>query len=437
LTESRRDLIRTAAAIPLGALILNGAAGCVSRARRRLTSTDPETVARDERFWSDVRAAFRLSTDFTNLENGWLSPQFEEGVDEVCAQARRINAIPAFYMRTMLAEDTREVRDQLAAFARCPREEVLLTRNTTESLNIVIMGMPLEAGDEAVFAKFEYGSMKVAFRQRAARDGIVAKEIDLPATKMSDDEIVAAYRDAITERTRVILVSHVVYLSGQVLPVRRISDMAHARGVEVIVDGAHGFAHLADRITDLGGDYYGASLHKWMCAPLGTGILYVKREKVAALWPLFGDGRFASDEIEKLGHIGTKPAYVQLAVMEAIRFNESIGLELKEARLRYLKDHWVQQLEGVPRIVLETPGERERSCAIALVGIEDVDANEIARVLLERYGIYTVAPGFRRGPTTACRISPHLYTSTAELDRFVAAMKELATQVEPQALSGA
>ena len=169
------------------------------------------------------------------------------------------------------------------------------------------MGLDLKAGDGAIWGKYEYGSMQVAFRQHEAREGIVNTVLDIPLTSMSDDEIVEAYNGAITPKTRVILVSHIVYLTGQVLPVRQISDMAHERGVEVIIDGAHSFAHLADRITDLHGDYYGTSLHKWMLAPLGTGLLYVKKEKIAKLWPLFGDGNHSSHQIDKFGHIGTRP----------------------------------------------------------------------------------------------------------------------------------
>jgi selenocysteine lyase/cysteine desulfurase len=283
------------------------------------------------------------------------------------------------------------------------------------------MGLPMERGDEALYAGFEYGSMKVAFEQRAAREGIRVRELGLDATELSDDEIVEAYRAAITDRTRVLLVSHVVYLTGQVLPVRRISDMAHERGVEVIVDGAHGFTHLADGITDLRGDYYAASLHKWMGAPLGTGILHVRKAKIAGLWPLFGDARYASDAIEKLAHIGTWPVYAPLAVLEAIRFNEELGLDCKEARLRYLKNRWVERLEDVPGIVLRTPKEDGRSCALALAGVEGIEHTELADTLLERYGIFTVAV------EGGCRIAPNLYTSVDEIDLLVAAMTEIAS----------
>ena len=340
-----------------------------------------------------------------------------------CAKTpRAINEIPSFYMRRQLVDDTREMHQLLARFAGCSDEEILLTRNTTESLNIVIMGLKLQPGDEALWGTYEYGSMKVAFEQRVAREGIVNKVLDLPITSMSNDEIVAAYKKAITPRTKVILVSHIVYLTGQVLPVREICDMAHEQGVEVIVDGAHSFAHLADKIPDLHCDYYGASLHKWMLAPLGTGILYIKKENIDKVWPLFGDAGYASDSIHKFAHIGTYPAYLQLALAEAIRFNQTIGLERKEARLRYIKNYWVDRLIDVPNIVVHTPREAHRSCAISTVGIKGQDPADVTNALYDKYKIFTVPPGY----PGAVRICPNIYTIPYELDMFVAAMKELA-----------
>ena len=426
MADSRRDFFRKAGNLTLGAatasLWASDSLQKVHAATERLGQASPEAAALDEQFWYSVRGAFNLSPQFINFENGYFSPQPEAGIDEVCKNARAINEIPSFYMRRKLVEDTREIHQLLAHFAGCSDEEILLTRNTTESLNIVIMGLKLQPGDEALWGTYEYGSMKVAFEQRAAREGIVNKVLDLPITSMSNDEIVAAYKKAITPRTKVILVSHIVYLTGQVLPVRAICDMAHEQGVEVIVDGAHAFAHLADKIPDLHCDYYGASLHKWMLAPLGTGILYIKKENIDKVWPLFGDGGYASDSIHKFAHIGTYPAYLQLALAEAIRFNQTIGLERKEARLRYIKNYWVNRLINVPNIVVHTPREAHRSCAISTVGIKGQDPADVTNALYDKYKIFTVPPGY----PGAVRICPNIYTIPYELDAFVAAMKELA-----------
>ncbi len=426
MVDSRRDFFRKAGNLTLGAaaasIWASDSLQKVHAATERLGHAAPEASALDEQFWYSVRGAFNLSPHFINFENGYFSPQPEAGIDEVCKNARTINEAPSFYMRRKLADDTREMHQLLAHFAGCSDEEILLTRNTTESLNIVIMGLKLQPGDEALWGTYEYGSMKVAFEQRAAREGIVNKVLDLPITSMDNDEIVAAYQKAITPRTKVILVSHIVYLTGQVLPVRAICDMAHAQGVEVIVDGAHSFAHLADKIPDLHCDYYGASLHKWMLAPLGTGLLYIQKENIEKVWPLFGDAGYASDSIHKFAHIGTYPAYLQLALAEAIRFNQTIGLERKEARLRYIKNYWVDRLIDVPNIVVHTPREAHRSCAISTVGIKGQDPADVTNALYDKYKIFTVPPGY----PGAVRICPNLYTTLCELDAFVAAMKELA-----------
>lgn len=424
MSDSRREFLKKTAGIAASALPLlgSGSAEQVRAATKRLGAVPPSAVAADEDFWYSVRQAFNVSPRFINLENGSLSPQPEAGIDELCVSARMLNEIPSFYTRRRWGDDSQTVQHLMGQFAGCSTEELLITRNTTESLNIVIMGMPLQRGDEALFGDYEYGSMKFAFAQRAARDGIKNNILELPLTAMSDDEIVAAYKNALTPNTKVILVSHLVYLTGQILPVRAICDMAHERGVEVIVDGAHAFAHLAYKIPDLLGDYYAASLHKWMMAPLGTGLLYIKKDKIKKIWPLFGAANYDSDSIGKFGNIGTRPVYVQLALAEAIHFNEGLGLERKEARLRYLKNYWAEQLRAVPRITVHTPFESHRSCAIAVVSIEGREPGDVANVLYDKYKIFTVAPGYRN----VVRIAPNIYSTTGELDRFVAAMKELA-----------
>ena len=426
--DSRREFFKKTAGIALAAnalpLLQPGGPHQVHAASEKLGAQSPLQSATDEDFWTSVRNTFDLSPQFINFESGYYSPQPDAGVEEVARQAQRINELAAFYMRGNWLDDIASTTRLLARFSKCSDEEILITRNATESLNIVIMGLELKAGDEAIWHRYEYGSMKVAFKQREAREGIINKTLDIPINTMDDDEIVKAYRDAITPKTKVILVSHIIYLTGQVLPVRRISDMAHEHGVEVIIDGAHSFAHLANPITDLHGDYYGASLHKWLMAPIGTGLLYVKKEKIKKLWPLFGDWNYASDKIGKLGHFGTRPPYLLFAIAEAVRFNEAIGLERKEARLRYIKNYWVTRLASVRNIIVHTPTEDHRSCAISAVGIKDKDPGELANALYERYRIFTVSPGY----PGAVRICPNIYSSVDELDRFVAAMKELAAE---------
>jgi selenocysteine lyase/cysteine desulfurase len=270
----------------------------------------------------------------------------------------------------------------------------------------------------------DYGAMLDMFTLQARRHGLVKRVVSLPVDPRADDEIVRLYAEAITPRTRLLMVCHMVNVTGQILPVRAIADMAHARGVAVMVDGAHTFGQLDFRVPDLGADYYAASLHKWLGAPLGAGILYVRRDRVAALWPLFGDEGFAADDIRKLNHTGTHPVHTDLAIEAAIDFHEAIGTARKEARLRHLQRHWTDRVRGLPRVVLHTPSDPRRSCAIATVGVDGMAPAELARVLLERYRLWTVA--IDSAGVRGVRVTPQLFTTTAELDLLVRALTTLA-----------
>ncbi|MCP4724501.1 MAG: aminotransferase class V-fold PLP-dependent enzyme, partial [bacterium] len=348
MINTRRTFLKRAGGLAFGAAALPlldlSRADDIREASKKLSNTSPEAAARDEDFWSHIQKAYRLSPKFINLESGYFSPQPYSGVEALCKNFRTINEIPSFYMRRMQGQERKDVTQLLARFAGCSPDEILITRNTTESLNNVIMGLDLKKGDEALWGSFEYPSMKQAFVQRAAREGIVNNIIEIPLVSTNNQDMVRIYRESITPKTKVILVSHMTYLSGQVLPVREICDMAHERGVEVIVDAAHSWTHLNYKIPDLKCDYYGASMHKWMGSPLGTGILYIRKDKIKKIWPLFGDSNYESDNINKLGHIGTRPCAIELTIADAIKFNNSIGIERKEARLRYLKNYWAEKV---------------------------------------------------------------------------------------------
>ena len=262
------------------------------------------------------------------------------------------------------------------------------------------------------------------FKLMARRHGMVNRFVDVPLDPASDDEVVRTYGAALTPKTRLLMISHMVNITGHVLPVRAICDMAHARGVDVMVDGAHAFAQLDYRIPDLHCDYYGASLHKWLATPLGAGILYVKREKIAGLWPVFGDEGAPVDDIRKLNHTGTHPVHTDLGIENAIVFHEAIGIARKEARLRYLQRYWSDKVRGLPRILLNTPADPARSCGIANVGVAGMKPGDLAKTLLDRYKVWTVA--IDGAGVHGVRVTPQVYTSVAELDAFVRALKELA-----------
>jgi len=408
---------------------LGGAAAGAALTRARSLFAEVGAVpagelAQDEAFWAKVRAGFKLKPDYINLENGYYCMQPQAVLEDFVARVREINTEASYYMRTRQVEDKLAVRKRLAGLAGCSPDEFIITRNTTESLDTVIAGFDWKPGDEAVMAEQDYGAMLSMFELQARRYGMVNRRVSLPLDPRSDEEIVELYAGALTPKTRLLMVCHMVNITGHILPVRKIADMAHARGVQVMVDGAHAFGHLDFKIPDLGCDYYGTSLHKWLGANLGAGGLYVRADRIAGLWPIFGDSSVADDDIRKLNHTGTHPVHTDLAIMSAIDFHEVIGAARKEARLRYIQNYWTHRVRDVPNIILNTPRDPKRSCAIANVGVRGLAPRDLSKLLLDKYRIWTVA--IDTANVHGARITPHLYTSTAELDAFVAALKELA-----------
>jgi selenocysteine lyase/cysteine desulfurase len=327
-------------------------------------------------------------------------------------------------MRNNAVDNKKRVVEKLAILAGCSPDELAITRNTTESMDIVITGKHWQPGDETIMAEQDYGSMIEAMRHVANRYGVVNKMVSVPNHPKSDDEIVALYENAITPKTKLILVSHIINITGQILPIRKICDMAHRKGVEVLVDGAHAIAHFQFKISDLNCDYYGSSLHKWLSAPLGAGLLYVNQKKMPELWPLIVGWEKDPNKILRISHTGTHPAHTDLTIGDSIDYYNMIGAERKEARLRYLQQYWTSRVRNVPRIILNTPEDPARSCGIANVGIEGIKPGDLAKRLLDEHKIFTVA--IDGANVFGCRITPNVYTSTKELDVFVKALKKLA-----------
>jgi selenocysteine lyase/cysteine desulfurase len=385
----------------------------------------PADLAKDNDFWESIRKRYLVTPEFIQLENGYYSLTAEPVLDSYIHHVRQINATSSFYMRTKQADDKLAVRHDLARLLGCADGELIITRNTTESLDTVIGGFDWKAGDEAVMAEQDYGSMLDMFKLQARRHGIVNRVVSVPMQPKSDEEIVAVYENAIGPKTRLLMICHMINITGQILPVRRIVEMAHRHGVQVMVDGAHTFGQLDFTIGGLGGcDYFGSSLHKWLGAPLGAGILYVRHDRVAPLWQLFGDATFPDDDIRKLNHTGTHPAATDLAIRDAIAFHDAIGAARKSARLRYLQRYWTDKVRGGKRLVLNTPDEPERSCAIANAGVEGVAPAALAKILFDKYRIFTVA--IDGAGVHGVRVTPQVFTTTAELDQFVTALREIA-----------
>jgi selenocysteine lyase/cysteine desulfurase len=417
---NKRDFIRTA-----GRGTLTASLGMMfgPELLARLASTPAATLAGDEPFWAAMRSKFKLTPEYINLENGYYCFQPEEVLDVFIKNVRAVNVEAAHYMRTKQVDDKLYARTKLAALAGCSPDELIITRNTTESLDTVINGFDWKPGDEAVMANQDYGAMLDMFKLQARRRGMTNKYVDIPMDPKSDDEVIQVYANALTPNTRLLMIPHMVNITGHVLPVRAIVDMAHARGVPVMVDGAHAFAHLDYKIPDLHCDYYGASLHKWLASPLGAGILYVKQDRIPSLWPVFADLSMADTDIRKLNHTGTHPVHTDLTIQNAIAFHEAIGIARKEARLRFLQQYWTTKVRGLPRIVMNTPSDPKRTCGIANVGIEGMTPPDLAKNLLEKYKVYTVA--INGALVRGVRVTPQIYTSTKELDAFVSALKQL------------
>jgi selenocysteine lyase/cysteine desulfurase len=417
---NKREFLRTAAGASLGVLLGD-------RVWARYAGMPAEQLAQDDAFWSAIRAKYRLKPDYINLESGYYSMQATPVLEAFVAKVREINYQASYYLRTTQVPDKAAARDKLATMAGCAPAELCITRNTTESIATVVNGHDWKSGDEAVMAEQDYGHMLAQFRLMARRYGIVNKLVNLPVDPKTDDEIVRLYAGAITPRTRLLMVSHMVNITGQILPVRKIADMAHARGVDVIVDGAHAFAQFDFRIPDLGCDYYAASLHKWLGCPLGTGILYVRREKIPALWPIYGDWRMTDDaDIMKLNHTGTHPVHTDLAISDAIAFHESIGIKRKEARLRYLQQYWTPKARAIPNVVMFTPTDPARTCAIANFGVKGMPPADLAKTLLETHRIWTNAVDSDSAGVHGVRVTPHVFIQPKELDALVAAIRTIA-----------
>lgn len=417
---NKRTFLKSTAAMGLASLLpFEGLSNWI----KKYEDIPAGALAGDEDFWAGIRQGYRLKPDYINLENGYYCFLPEETLENYIQHVREVNYQGSYYMRTVQWENKKRIAARLAQVAGCSAEELIITRNTTESLDLVIGGMDWKSGDEAVMAEQDYGAMLDMFNQVAKRYGVVNKKISVPNHPKSDDEIVELYANAITAKTKLLMVCHMVNITGHILPVKKISDMAHSKGVQVMVDGAHAFAHFKYSIPELGCDYYGTSLHKWLSVPLGAGFLYVKKENIGKVWPLFGDEGRKDDDILRLNHTGTHPVAVHLAIENALEFYQKLGAERKEARLRYLQNYWTGKVRTMPHIILNTPADPARSCGIANVGVKGMKPGDLAKTLLEKYKIWTVA--IDGANVHGCRITPNIYTTPKELDTFVQALSEL------------
>jgi isopenicillin-N epimerase len=383
-----------------------------------------DVVAQDEDFWFNVRHAFTVDRNIINLNNGGVSPAPKTVMDTEIRYLEIENMTPTYYMWRILDPGIENARRRLARVFGCDPEEIAITRNASEALETVQFGMDLKAGDEVITTNQDYPRMIASWQQRERRDGIVLKQIAFTTPPPSLDYLAKRIEESITPKTKVIHICQMTFRTGQIFPVKQICQMGRARGIEVIVDGAHAFAQFPFKQEDLDCDYFGTSLHKWMLAPIGTGMLYVKKSKIPKIWPMFGADAELRDDIRKFEQIGTHPASQRNAITEAINFHESIGAERKAARFRYLRRRWSGRLRQLPRVKILNNEEPEQSCAIGFVSVEGFDAAKLVGYLWTKHRIWTTAvvlPGEYQG----LRVTPNVYTTLEEIDTFGDVMEKL------------
>ncbi len=394
----------------------------------KLTDFEPisktlPVIDNEDELWKTVRSHYTLKDEYVNLESGYYNiipnPILEHFINHV----KQVNIEGSFYMRNDLNKNKDRVTSELANIVGSSPDQIAITRNATESLDLVISGFPWKKGDEAIYAKQDYGTMKEMFEQISDRYGVVNKIISIPNHPKNDEEIVALYESQITSNTKLIMVCHMINITGQILPVKKICEMAHSYGVEVMVDGAHCVGHFDFSIDDFNCDYYGSSLHKWLATPLGAGLLYVNKNKTHRIWPLLANGNTNKSDIKRLNHIGTHPVHTDLAISNSIDYLKWIGMERKEKRMRFLQRYWSDKLRNVNNVIVNTPIDIDRSCGIGNVGLTNMSPSKMEDLLFEKYKIFTVAIDYAN--VKGCRISPNIFTTTKELDSFVDAVKEL------------
>lgn len=411
--------------VAAGKMILPELEDQIRSAHERIQHWSIENQIKDEAFWQTIRQAYTVSSQYINLNNGGVSPQPRVVQEAVERHNRFSNEMPSYNMWRLLDAGREPLRSNMARVAGCDPEELAFNRNATEALETIIFGLQLQKGDEVILSKQDYPNMKNAWKQRAARDGIVLKWVDLPLPIEDDETFLNHYMEAFSRKTKLIHLTHLINWTGQVIPVAKIAKEARRRGVEVLVDGAHSFAHLDYSIPDLECDYFGTSLHKWLCAPFGSGLLYVKKEKIAALYPLFGAPEWNVDDIRKFEHLGTRSLAIEQAIGQAIIFHEMIGSERKSERLFYLKNYWAQKVQELPGYGLGTSLKRDYSGALALLTVKDGRHKEVSSRLWKEFGIHTV--NIEIGDIQGIRITPNVYTLERELDQLVDALKHIQT----------
>ena len=424
MDTSRRDFLKNVS-LSIGSLGLFGLSSKSAQAAleekiKAIKGLSPYEVARDESFWFYVQQAFNIDRNIVNLNNGGVHPAPKVVMDAVHRYLDFSNGAPPYNMWRLLQPRKELIRKKLADTFGCSPEEIAITRNVTESMQIALLGLDLEPGDEVLTTTHDYPSMKKALFQRQKREGVVVKTFDFPYPPQNLSVLAELFEKNFTSKTKLILVCHITNLTGQIFPIREICQMARKWNIEVVIDGAHSFGHFEYKQKDLDCDIYGANLHKWMMAPIGTGFLYVKKEKIKKIWPLFPESYEMRDDIRKFENIGTHPEYLELAIGEALAFHHGIGGKKKEERFRYLRDYWAKKLEKLSGVKILTSYDPLQSCGIGTFTVENMDMVKLSQILFDKHKIYTISVQIPED-VVGIRVTPSIYTTLRELDLFIEA----------------
>lgn len=401
------------------------------RQLNRLERLGSDEAASDEDFWNWVRSNYTVAANVINLNNGGVSPQPKIVQEAHIRNYQYSNEAPSYYMWRILDQQREGLRNKLADLCGVLPEELAINRNATEGLNTIIFGLNLKAGDEVVLSTFDYPNMMNAWKQREKRDGIKLVWINIPQPFESDEAVIKLYEHAITSRTKVVHITHLINWTGNIVPCKAIADMAHKKGCEVIVDAAHSFGHFEFKLPDTGADYLATALHKWIGAPFGTGLLYIRKEKISSVWALLSAVEPDGKDMKKFESLGTRSFAAEMAIGAAVDFHTTIGAKRKEARLRFLKNYWSEKVQQLPNVNFYTSQKPQQSCAIATTGIEGWQAPQMESWLFDKYKIHSVS--ILHEKVNGIRISPNVYTSTKDLDFLVKGLTQLSALPAPPA----
>lgn len=403
-------------------------AGELEKQLSKLENQGFEASAENEDFWSWVRQNYTISANLINLNNGGVSPQPKVVQDAHIRNYQYSNEAPSYYMWRILDQQREGLRNKLAELCGVSAEEIAINRNTTEGLNSIIFGLNLKEGDEVVLSTFDYPNMMNAWKQREKRDKIKLVWVNIPQPSENDAAIVKLYENAITPRTRIVHITHLINWTGNIVPCKAIADMAHKKGCEVIVDAAHSFGQLDFKLEDTGADYLATSLHKWLGAPFGSGLLYIKKPRIKNVWALLSSTDPDGEDIKKFENLGTRSFASEMAIGTAVDFHNVIGIKRKEARLRFLKNYWAEKAMKLPNLKFFTSLKPAFSCGMATIGIQGWQAQQIEFRLFEKYKIHSVS--IIHEEVNGIRIAPNVYTTLQDLDFLVKGLTEL-SQAQP------